>query len=213
VKTSTMLSYVQTQALERIEASTSPFIIGIDEVGLGCIAGPVTVAAVVVPKGWSHADVQDSKSLTPRKRKKADKIVREQASCFCILSASSAEVDAEGVRGVNERLTEQVALYCLQYFPDALIVQDGDVPTVIGGRLQNMVWLPKADVHVPAVSAASCLAKVLRDKFMQEQDALYPGYDFFASKGYGTKKHNEGLKKLGACPIHRRTFKPVQAVL
>ena len=208
------LSYEQNLALQKIAQSTSPTIIGIDEVGLGCIAGPVTVAAAVVLRGWSHPAVRDSKKLKSAKQKrKADEAVRAEALSFCIYSASHEEVDAEGLRKVNERLTEAVALQCLQYFPDALIVQDGDVPAVIGGRPQNMVWLPKADIHVPAVSAASCLAKVYRDAFMHGLAPLYPGYGFETNVGYGTKEHKEALKVLGACPIHRRTAKPVRALL
>lgn len=208
------LDYAQTTALLAIADSPSLHVIGIDEVGLGCAAGPVTVAAAVMLKGWAHESVRDSKDLTKPGHAKADAIVREHALSFCILSATNDEVDAEGLANVKDRLTEQCALTMMHYFPAALLVQDGDVPTVIGGRPQaNMVWLAKADIHVPAVSAASCIAKLYRDQFMIEQSKLYPGYGFETNAGYPTPKHKAALRSLGACRLHRKTVKAVKAVL
>jgi ribonuclease HII len=203
----------QILALQRIAESPSAHIIGVDEVGLGCLAGPITVAAAVFEKGWSHKKVKDSKALSPKGRQRADKIVREQALSYCIFSATNDEIDKFGLHTMKDRLTEQVVLQMLHYFPQALIVQDGNVPTVIGGRPQNMVWLPKADALVPAVSAASCLAKVYRDTFMCSMSYEYPGYGFGSNMGYGTDQHVQALRSLGACYLHRKSFKPVQAVL
>ncbi len=210
------LNYAQTTALQVIAAHGSEHVIGIDEVGLGCIAGPVTVAAAVLPKGWSHEKVKDSKQISKKGsgHSEADAIVREHALSFCILSCTNDDVDAEGLARVKDKLTEQCALTMLQYFPHALIVQDGDVPTVIGGRIQeNMVWLAKADIYVPAVSAASCLAKMYRDQFMKEQSKLYPGYGFETNAGYGTGQHKAALLAIGACRLHRTSARPVKAVL
>ena len=203
----------QQLALEKIAASLSTTVIGIDEVGMGCWAGPVTVAGVVVPKGWDAEGVEDSKSLSPRQRKKAEGTIKAQALSYAIFSASHEEVDRQGVGSTRDRLTEQVALQLLQPFPDALIVQDGEVPAVIGARPQNMVWLAKADVLVPAVSAASILAKVCRDEFMVAMSRLYPGYAFERNMGYGVPAHIAGLRKLGPCPIHRISYKPVKRFL
>lgn len=203
----------QQLALEKIGASPSPTVLGIDEVGMGCWAGPVTVAGVVVPKGWDAEGVRDSKALTPRQRKKAEGAIRAQALSYAIFSASHAEVDREGVGRVRDRLTEQVALQLLQPFPNALIVQDGELPAVIGSRPQNMVWMAKADALVPAVSAASILAKVCRDEFMVAMARLYPGYAFERNMGYGVPAHIEGLRRLGPCPIHRLSYKPVKRFL
>ncbi len=189
----------------------SAHVIGIDEVGMGCLAGPVTVAAVVMPKDWKHELVRDSKTLKSMKSKRAaDGAVRQGALTFCILSGTNEDIDREGLRKVHARLVEQAALYCLEHFPHALIVQDGDVPTVIGGKPQNMVWLPRADALVPAVSAASCVAKLYRDEFMWEQAKNYPGYNFQRNVGYGTPDHLEGLRKLGPCLLHRMSFKKVR---
>ena len=200
----------QIQALEKIGASTSEVVIGIDEVGVGCWAGPMTVAGVAVPRGWSHPEVKDSKALSKGKRKKAEAIVKESALSWFITSATNSEIDVEGVQHARARLTEEVALKMLQYFPGALLVQDGDLPVVIGGAPQNMVWLAKADVLVPAVSAASVLAKVCRDEFMLLQSKNYPGYGFETNMGYGTAKHIEGLLAKGVCQLHRLSYKPVK---
>jgi ribonuclease HII len=207
----TLATPEQQRALEKIQASTSPTVIGIDEVGMGCWAGPVTVAGVVVPARWDAEGVKDSKALSPKQRKRAEETIKSQALSFAILSASNVEVDTEGVHHARERLTEQVALLLLEHFPDALIVQDGDIPVVIGGRPQNMVWMAKADALVPAVSAASILAKVCRDEFMVAQSKLYPGYAFERNMGYGVPSHVDGLRRYGPCPLHRRSYKPVKA--
>ena len=203
----------QALALQKIADTPSRHIIGVDEVGLGCLAGPVTVAAAVFNKEWAHKKVRDSKTYTPRQRRQADAIVRKEALSFCIFSATNDEIDQTGVHQAKQRLTEQCVLKMLEYFPDALIVQDGDIPTVIGNKPQNMVWLPKADALVPAVSAASVLAKVYRDHFMYQMSYEYPGYGFGSNMGYGTEQHLKALREQGACYLHRKSFKPVKAVL
>lgn len=203
----------QLQALEKIGASTSEHVIGIDEVGLGSWAGPVVVAAAVLPKDWRHEKVKDSKLLTPKRREVADPIVREAALMHCIFPLDNEYVDRHGLLHTKDILTERCALKCLEYFPYALIVQDGDVPTVIGDVPRNMVWLPKADVLVPAVSAASILAKVYRDNFMKEQAKLYPGYGFETNVGYRSPKHIEGLEKQGITPLHRKSYKSIKRFL
>jgi ribonuclease HII len=200
----------QQRALEQIESSASAHVIGIDEVGMGCWAGPVVVAGVVLPKGWAHKDVKDSKKLSPKRREKAWQLLHEVVLTKVVLWASNEEVDRHGVRQVREWLTEGAALYCMRRFPEALIVQDGDVPAMVGGAPQNMVWLAKADVYVPAVSAASIIAKVSRDYYMHQAHVQYPYYGWNTNVGYGTELHSAGLLGHGACPLHRRSYKPVQ---
>jgi len=95
--------------------------------------------------------------------------------------------------------------------PFAIVVQDGNVPVPIEGSVRRLVWTPKADVIIPSVSAASILAKISRDTYMAGQDTLYPGYDFKSNKGYHSKNHVAGLVNNGVCPIHRLSYKPVQA--
>jgi ribonuclease HII len=205
-----MVSAAQQQALERIEQTPVECVIGIDEVGMGCWAGPVVVAGVVMPKDWRDPDVKDSKQLTPKRRKAARDKVLAAALAHVVLEGSNALVDRLGVRRVQELLTEGVALYCLRRFPDALIIQDGDIPVMVGNMPQKMVWLAKADVLVPAVSAASVLAKVHRYTLMHAAHKTYPAYGFDRNVGYGTALHMRGLEAAGACPLHRMSYSPVK---
>jgi ribonuclease HII len=205
------LSPQQERALERIASFSSELISGIDEVGMGSWAGPMYVAAVVLPKAWDHDEVADSKRLTHNQRVRALEHVMAEAKGHCVLKAEPADIDKHGIVKVRERLTEGCALYCRRRYPTALIVQDGDVPVEVDGGVMRVVWCPKADVIVPAVSAASILAKVMRDLFMKKMAEVYPGYGFETNVGYHSKKHCWGLEHLGPTPIHRLSYKPVRA--
>jgi len=209
------VSLEQARALANINRSSANYIIGIDEVGLGPWAGPVTVGAVVMPKGWSHEEVRDSKKLSHKGRLRARTIILKTCLAHCTLDCTARDIDRYGIKKAHALLTEGAALYCLRRFPDALIVQDGDIPVAIDGRpyQYSMVWLSKADVLVPAVSAASVLAKLHRDARMVELSRRYPHYDFEHNKGYHSLKHVEGLEHHGICSIHRRSYKPVMRYL
>ena len=209
--TTLVAAFSQELALEKIANSPSEHVIGIDEVGMGCWAGPVVVAGAVLPKGWSDPKVKDSKKLTPKQRVKAKAIILRESVAHVVLEASNVMVDQYGIGQVRDWLTEGCALYCLRRYPDALVVQDGDVPVVIGDQPQNMVWL--ANVYVPAVSAASVLAKVHRDSFMKFQATLHPHYGWNTNMGYGTPAHVSGLKSHGVTELHRRSYKPIKRFL
>jgi ribonuclease HII len=203
----------QQHTLQRIAEYPADIIIGVDEVGLGCIAGPITVGAVVAYKGWSHKDVRDSKKLTHNLRQRALPIIAAETLFQTTISKPATDVDSRGRDAVWSELTELASLQCLFKFPNALIVQDGEAPVPVMGQTRNILWMPKADVFVPAVSAASIVAKEHRDAFMVEQSARYPGYGFEEHKGYGTENHLAALRQLGPCPLHRKSFKPVAAVI
>ncbi len=206
------LSPQQERALERLASSSSEYVIGIDEVGLGCWAGPVTVAAVVFRKDFDHDKIVDSKRISHKKRMAVlQQHILPNAQLFCVLSQPNTAVDAEGLREVQGRLTEGCALFCRHRFPRTFVVQDGDIPFEIDGGVTRVVWMPKADAIVPAVSAASILAKVTRDLYMKQQAELYPGYGWKTNVGYRSNKHIWGLENLGVTPLHRRSFKPVAA--
>ena len=205
-----LLTGEQKIALQYISDSQAECIIGIDEVGLGCWAGPVTVGAVVVPKSWSDERVKDSKMLTAKRRQEAGEVIRQEAKMFVLLSGTNEDIDSEGLYRVRDRLVEAAAVSCLLRFPDALIVQDGDTPSPVSNIPRDMVWLPAADVHVPAVSAASVLAKLHRDAFMVEQSRLHPEYGFASNKGYYAPQHFSALLNNGITKLHRRSFKPVR---
>lgn len=209
---SASLSEAQKLALRRIEEYPAPYVIGVDEVGIGPWAGPVVVAGCVLRKGWSDASIKDSKCLTPNRRKEASKIIRENALLHVILDSPNTMIDAHGIGVVRAWLTESVILYCLRRFPDALVVQDGDVPIPVAGN-PPMIWLAKADAYVTSVSAASVIAKEHRDAYMIEQHKFYPQYGFKKHKGYGTEFHAQQLELYGLCPLHRTSYKPVASVM
>ena len=214
-KKSTELSPQQRDALKRIEESTAEFIIGIDEVGMGCWAGPMAVAGVVVPKGWTHPEVTDSKYFK-QNRKKMLRILQEavypNVLDKCLLSRPAHLLDEYGLEESQRHLTEGVAVMLRQRYPGALVVQDGfAVP--IDGSMRGVIALPQADLHVKAVGAASILAKVSRDQYMIQQSEVYPGYGFETNVGYHSLTHKQALREHGPTPLHRQSFRPVREII
>lgn len=202
----------QQKQLDRLAGIPHDIVIGIDEVGYGSWAGPLTVGGVVLPRGWDHPMVLDSKALSPKRRREASEIVYANCWGFSIRCLEAPGIDQEGVSQARERLTREVAEELGQQF-EAVVVQDGSVPAPVPGRDKtNMVWLPKADALVPAVSAASVIAKVWRDDEMVGYHEVFPYYFWQSNKGYGTKAHEAGLEKYGPCVLHRFTYKSVSAV-
>lgn len=206
----------QLEALRKIEAHDDEYIIGIDEVGIGAFAGPVTIGVVVVPRSWKHRDVKDSKKLSPKAR---EYVLREYvlpSSVFHMtVSMSNERIDSIGVEEVRKALTESAGCAARIRFPDALIVQDGleERAVPIDGSTRGIICVPKADALVPAVSAASILAKVTRDAYMKMVDKEYPGYDFASNAGYHSKTHVRNLLAKGPCPLHRQCYAPVKRVM
>lgn len=196
--------------LNHIAASSAMHVIGVDECGAGAWAGDVTVCAAVTRKGWSHHQVRDSKVVSPatRARLVEDVLVHPEVPYFVILSNPAKTIDSVGLRQAIDECVSQAVELCLMQFPDAPIVMDGNVrPAKVPTRT---VCFPKADNFVPAVSAASILAKEHRDAYMREQHELYPHYAFDRNVGYGTEAHQLGLDEHGPCPIHRFSFGPLR---
>jgi ribonuclease HII len=185
-------------------------VAGIDEAGRGPWAGPVCAAAVVLPLADRHlletlSDVRDSKMLTPRRRDALLPKVVGTAESIGIGWALSTEVDAVGIVTATQRAMSR-ALACLQCPVDALLIDYVDLP----GSSFPQRSLPKADARCLSVAAASIVAKVARDRLMGRLDRAYPGYGFAAHKGYGTPRHRDALARLGPCPIHRVSWRPLQ---
>lgn len=183
-------------------------IAGVDEVGTGAAAGPMTFGLVVVSRAWAHEAVKDSKKFSSSKssaHQKREKVLREvilPASSFYLTSCASAqEIDQFGSGPMQLRCVQRLVLACRERYPDITIIVDGDR----NFHLKGVVSRPKADATVPAVSAASILAKVTRDQIMLELERVYPGYGFGSGKGYGTDVHLKALKLLGPSPVHRRS--------
>lgn len=183
-------------------------IAGVDEVGRGPLAGPVVAAAVCLSPDLDWSAVRDSKKLSARRREALDAIIREHAYAFAIASASVEEIDALNIRGATH-LAMQRAVAALQPAPKQVLVDGNDLPAfdlpaqaIIGG-----------DAQVPAIAAASIIAKVHRDRCLLALHAQYPDYGFDRHMGYPTKAHRDCLARLGPTPAHRRSFGPVRAAI
>ena len=189
-------------------------ILGIDEVGRGPWAGPLVVGAVIL--GGAEIDgLDDSKKLTKKRREALDVEIREKAAAWALGWVSAQELDdigmSEALRLATRRAVEQIQAQCRQQnLAFSEIIIDGKVNFLRGTALEKFVaTIPKADGLIPSVSAASIVAKVARDQFMAEQDAVYPGYGFVSNAGYGVAKHRAAIERMGVTPLHRLSFAPL----
>jgi len=185
-------------------------IAGIDEAGRGAWAGPVVAAAVILnlQEASSLREVNDSKQLSPRQRDRLYQIIVDQCLTYGIGQGSVAEIDELGILPAT-RLAMQRAAAALSPQPDALIIDAVRLPQV--NKPQTVFNF--ADSISVSVAAASILAKVTRDRLLIDLDAQYPAYQFTRHKGYGTQIHRAALQSVGPCAIHRRSFKPISALL
>ena len=174
-------------------------VLGMDEAGRGPIAGPLMVAGVIFPKGYQNALIDDSKKLSEKKREELFKTIIQDALYYQILVVDEKTIDRKNIYRATQEAMMEIAnkAQCDFVLSDAMPLPDIDKP------YQAIV---KGDQKSLSIAAASIIAKVTRDRLMVEYDKVLPGYDFASNKGYGTKKHIEGLKELGPSPIHRRTF-------
>jgi ribonuclease HII len=208
------LTRLQSNALERIGSSDAEYVIGVDEVGLGSLAGPLVVGAVVLPKNWKHDQVTDSKRLTHKKRVRVlAEVIYPAVLLRCVLHRGAEDIDRYGIEQCRKELTEGAILFCRARYPSALAVQDGDNPVTVDGSLRGVVHLAKADFLVPAVSAASILAKVTRDLFMEEAHKVYPQYNFLHNRGYGSQEHCDAIVEHGPCLLHRMSFRKLPELI
>ena len=183
-------------------------VAGVDEAGRGPLAGPVVAAAVILDPRQPIAGLADSKKLTARRRERLYDEICAKALCCSIALASVAEIDRLNILQAT-LLAMQRAVAGLRLPPAKVLVDGNRLPTL--GVLAEAIV--DGDATVPAISAASILAKVQRDRWCAEVDAQWPQYGFAAHKGYGTAAHLAALRAHGACEHHRRSFAPVAAVL
>jgi ribonuclease HII len=183
---------------------------GVDEAGRGPLAGPVVAAAVILHPGRAIAGLADSKQLCARTRDALAELIRARAIAWAVAWADAAEIDALNILGAS-MLAMRRAVDRLGVEPDHIVVDGNRCPrparacaieAVIGG-----------DASMPAISAASILAKTWRDAWMERLEARHPGYGFARHKGYPTVEHMTALVRLGPCAIHRRSFAPVARLL
>jgi len=183
-------------------------VAGVDEAGRGPLAGPVVAAAVILDDLHPIAGLADSKKLTAARREKLYDEIRAKALCCSIAEASVEEIDQLNILQAT-LLAMRRAVEGLRLKPAKVLV-DGNRLPVLDVLAEAIV---KGDATVPAISAASILAKVHRDRWCAEYDREFPQYGFAAHKGYGTAEHLAALRQHGACPQHRKTFAPVTEVL
>ena len=186
----------------RLWDSGRSLIAGVDEVGRGPLAGPVVAAAVILPHDFDVLGIDDSKKLSPKKREELAEVIKEKALAWSVGWVGPERIDEINIlEATKEAMTQAVQGLSLQ--PDHVLI-DGNF-TVRALALPQTA-IVKGDANSTSIAAASILAKVTRDRYMEEMDAVYPGYAFASNKGYGTKAHYNGLNAQGPTPIHRRTF-------
>jgi ribonuclease HII len=187
---------------------TPGLVAGVDEAGRGPLAGPVVAAAVILDDLNPIQGLADSKKLTAARREKLYDEIRAKALCCSIAEASVEEIDQLNILQAT-LLAMRRAVEGLRLKPTKVLVDGNRLPTL--DVLAEAIV--KGDAKVPAISAASILAKVHRDRWCAEYHAQFPQYGFAAHKGYGTAEHMAALRAHGACPQHRKTFSPVAEVL
>lgn len=183
-------------------------VAGVDEAGRGPLAGPVVAAAVILDPRQRIAGLADSKKLSPARRERLFDEIRARALCCAVAEASVEEIDRLNILQAT-LLAMQRAVAGLRLRPNKVLVD--------GNRLPTLAVAAEAVVHgdalVAAISAASILAKVRRDRWCVEVDQHWPQYGFAVHKGYGTAAHLAALQRFGPCELHRRSFAPVAAAL
>jgi ribonuclease HII len=189
-------------------SSDSVLVAGVDEVGRGPLAGPVVTAAVILDPARPITGLADSKALTEKSRERLFDEIREKALAWAVGRCEVEEIDELNIL--------QATMVAMQRAVAGLDPQPGHA-LIDGNRCPHLPcsceFVIKGDSKVPAISAASILAKVTRDREMVELDGLYPGYGLAGHKGYPTKSHIAALADLGVTPIHRRSFGPVRRIL
>lgn len=188
------------------------YIAGIDEVGRGTIAGPVVAAAVILRRDCSYDELDDSKRLTEKNRKLLSKKIISQSIAWSISLSDVNEIDNLNILWAT-MLAMRRSILGLPCKPDFIQIDGNTLPNL---EFYNEVLSAEAiiggDAKIPAISAASIIAKVYRDNLMRSLGKIYPNFNFSKHKGYGTKDHIERLKEFGPCPQHRLTFKPLSGL-
>ena len=195
--------YARLEEISKYEREYGQYglICGIDEVGRGPLAGPVVAGAVILPKDCKIKYINDSKKLSAKMRDMLYDEIMEKAVAVGIGFVSEKRIDEINILNATYEAMRE-AIDKLGVKPDILL---NDAVTIPGVDIKQ-VPIIKGDAKSASIAAASIVAKVTRDHMMEEFDLIYPGYEFYKNKGYGTKAHRDALKKIGPCEIHRRTF-------
>ncbi|MCQ4166305.1 ribonuclease HII [Tahibacter harae] len=184
-------------------------VAGVDEAGRGPLAGPVVVAAVILDPARPIRGLDDSKYLSEQRRNVLEPRIRERALAFAVIEIGVAEIDRLNIFQATMQGMSR-ALAALAVVPQLALIDGNRLPKQLACPGRAVVG---GDASEPAISAASILAKVARDRLMTALDAVHPGYGFAQHKGYPTPEHLASLARLGPCEHHRRSFAPVRALL
>jgi ribonuclease HII len=179
---------------------------GCDEVGRGCLAGPVVAAAVILPKDFSHPLLNDSKKLTPAQRQHLSKVIQQEALAWALGEANPQEIDQHNILNASY-LAMHRAIAQLQPSPSLLLID--------GNCFQSYQNIPhqcivRGDAQLAPIAAASVLAKTHRDALMRQLAQCFPGYGWASNVGYPTIAHRQAIQQLGITPHHRHSFRLVQ---
>lgn len=194
-----------TEALVQIYREAAGSVAGVDEAGRGPLAGPVVAAAVILDPAKKIEALDDSKRLSAEKRELLALEIKQLALAWAIASASVEEIDSINILQATLMAMAR-AVDALTVRPEVLLVDGNQAPPVN----QKTITAVKGDGWIPAISAASILAKVERDRIMCELDAVYPAYGFARHKGYPTRDHLVALSEAGVTEVHRKSYRPVK---
>ncbi len=199
---------LEPSAESEVDLYHAPGIVGIDEAGRGPLAGPVVVAAVMLPDHFDCRGLGDSKALTPAARaEQADRL--KGGSYYSIAIIDEQEIDRINILQAT-LLGMRQALETLKVKPAEVLIDGDKIPDGLSVRAQCVV---KGDAKVAAIAAASILAKTTRDALMVDHAVRYPRYGFHSHFGYATPEHLAALREFGPCPLHRRSFSPIKEML
>ena len=176
------------------------YIAGVDEVGRGPLCGPVVCAAVIMPLDDIIDGIDDSKKLSKKKREKLFDLIKEKAIAYSICQIESDEIDKINILNATKKCMIN-AIEALSVKPDVVLIDAVKLDTEY-----KTVSIIKGDLKSYSIGAASILAKVYRDRLMEDYSKIYPNYGFERNSGYGTKEHINAIKEYGPCQIHRKTF-------
>ncbi len=187
---------------EKLRARGLENICGVDEVGRGPLAGPVTAACVVLPAGWDIPGIDDSKKLSEKRREAMYDIIMDRARAVGVGMADNRRIDEINILNATKEAMRDAIEAVKRKLPlDYVLIDALGLET--GIPCEGVI---KGDQKCLSIAAASIVAKVTRDRMMVEYSKRYPGYGWERNKGYGTKEHYEGIEKLGLTPLHRRSF-------
>ena len=183
------------------------YVVGIDEVGRGPLAGPLVVACVILKKDSFFEGLCDSKKIPRKKREELAEKIKKEALDYAILELDNFEIEKYNIYGAT-KVAMKECIKKLKIKPDFLLIDAMKIENEI-----KSLSIIKGDDKSVSIAAASVIAKVYRDQKMTDLAKIYPYYDFENNMGYGTKKHLDGLKKYGFCKIHRRDFEPIKTMI